>query len=71
MTMPDISNLKSLEIPDRLIRKEIVNHYEVKLALSETDGKTITEHYYPDHNNGELIGYEVRDCINKNFKRRL
>ena len=68
MTMPDISNLKSLEIPDRLIRKEIVNHYEVKLALSETDGKTITEHYYPDHNNGELIGYEVRDCINKKFK---
>ena len=68
MTMPDISNLKSLEIPDRFIRKEIVNHYEVKLALSETDGKTITGHYYPDHNNGELIGYEVRDCINKNFK---
>jgi len=68
MTMPDISNLKSLEIPDRLIRKETVEYYKVKLALSESDGKTITEHYYPDHNNGELIGYEVRDCINKNFK---
>ena len=68
MTMPDISNLKSLEIPDRLIRKETVEHYSVRLALSEADGTTITEHYYPDHNNGELIGYEVRDCINKNFK---
>ena len=68
MTMPDISNLKSLEIPDRLIRKDTVEYYGVKLALSESDGKTITEHYYPDHNNGELIGYEVRDCINKNFK---
>ena len=68
MTMPDISNLKSLEIPDRLIRKDTVEYYKVKLALSESDGKTITEHYYPDHNNGELIGYEVRDCINKNFK---
>jgi twinkle protein len=67
MTMPDISNLKSLEIPDRLIRKDTVEYYGVKLALSESDGKTITEHYYPDHNNGELIGYEVRDCINKNF----
>lgn len=68
MTMPDISNLKSLEIPDRLIRKDTVEYYNVKLALSESDGKTITEHYYPDHNNGELIGYEVRDCVNKNFK---
>jgi twinkle protein len=68
MTMPDISNLKSLEIPDRLIRKDTVEYYGVRLALSESDGKSITEHYYPDHNNGELIGYEVRDCINKNFK---
>ena len=68
MTLPDISNLKSLEIPDRMIRKEVVEHFGVKVALSERDGKTITEHYYPDHNNGELIGYEVRDCINKNFK---
>lgn len=68
MTMPDISNLKSLEIPDRLIRKDTVEYYGVRLALSEVDGTTVTEHYYPDHNNGELIGYEVRDCINKNFK---
>jgi len=68
MTIPDISNLKSLDIPDRLIRKDTVEYYGVKLALSESDGKSITEHYYPDHNNGELIGYEVRDCINKNFK---
>ena len=68
MTLPDISNLKSLAIPDRLIRKEIVEHFQVKVALSERDGTTITEHYYADHNNGELIGYEVRDCVNKNFK---
>ena len=68
MTMPDISNLKSLAIPNRFIRKEIVEHFQVKVALSERDGTTITEHYYADHNNGELIGYEVRDCVNKKFK---
>ena len=68
MTMPDVSKLKSLDIPDRFIRKSTVDYYGVKLALSESDGKTITEHYYPDHNNGELIGYEVRDCVSKNFK---
>jgi|TARA_R110000824_G_scaffold349050_1_gene535903 5S rRNA maturation endonuclease (ribonuclease M5) len=68
MTMPDVSKLKSLEIPDRMISKDTVEYYGVRLALSEVDGTTITEHYYPDHNNGELIGYEVRDCVSKNFK---
>ena len=51
MTMPDVSKLKSLEIPDRMISKDTVEYYGVRLALSEVDGTTITEHYYPDHNN--------------------
>ena len=36
----------ALALTDRGIRKEVVEIYGVKVGLSESDGKTITHHYY-------------------------
>lgn len=63
-----IDKLNSVAIPDRKLRKETVEAYGVKIGLSQADGKTIEEHYYPDRLDGKLIGYEIRDCLDKNFK---
>ena len=68
MDTSSIDKLNSIAIPDRLLRKEVVEAYSVKVALSEQDGRTITHHYYPDKLDGKLIGYEVRNCVDKNFK---
>ena len=51
----------------RGIRREVVDLYNVKVAVSEQDGKTITHHYYPDTKKGRITGYEVRDVEAKKF----
>jgi len=67
MKMEDVNKLPTLAIKDRGLRKDIVEKFGVKVAVSEVDGETITHHYYPDHRNGELIGYEARECETKSF----
>ena len=64
----DYSKLPFRELSDRGIRKDIAELYNVRVALSEADGKTITHHYYPDTKSGEVTGYEVREVATKDFK---
>jgi twinkle protein len=66
-TRADIQGLPTLELADRGIRKEIAEHFGVKCALSERDGKTVTHHYYPDRLAGKIVGYEVRKIEGKQF----
>jgi 5S rRNA maturation endonuclease (ribonuclease M5) len=42
-------------------------HFNVTVALSESDGQTITAHHYPYCMNGELKGYKVRLVQSKKF----
>ena len=58
----------ALALTDRGIRKEVVEIYGVKVGLNESDGKTITHHYYPDHKDGKVSGFEVREVDTKSFK---
>jgi len=51
----------------RGIRKEVADLYGVKVGLSESDGKTITQHFYPDTKGGKVTGYEVRNVQDKTF----
>ncbi len=62
-----IQRFRSFELKDRLIRKETVDKFEVKMSVSETDGETITAHYYPYKIDDELVGYKVRMVDTKQF----
>ena len=67
MKLSDINSLPTREIADRKLSKETVARFDVRLGLSEQDGKTVTHHYYPDHKDGKLVGYEVKEVANKQF----
>jgi len=62
-----VNSLPTLAIPDRELRQETVAKFNVKVSLSEKDGKTIQEHYYPDCKDGKLIGYEIKHVSPKRF----
>lgn len=51
---------KCSDLPDRKLKKEYLEHFGVKVGLSETDGTTVVSHYYPYENKGEIVGYKVR-----------
>ena len=55
------------DIPDRGLRKGVLAYLGIRVAVSQTDGKTIHSHYYPTEINGEITGYEVRRCDPKGF----
>jgi hypothetical protein len=67
MDISQVNKLPTTAIKDRGLSLATVEKFGIKVALSEIDGKTITHHYYPDHLNGELIGYESRECATKSF----
>ena len=67
MDMTQVNKLPTTAIEDRGLSLATVEKFGIKVALSESDGKTVTHHYYPDHLNGELIGYEARECSTKSF----
>lgn len=62
-----ISAFKSFELPDRKLRKDSVEYFNVKVGVSEQDGVTPETHYYPYLLNDNLVGYKVRYVANKKF----
>lgn len=63
--MRDINECPSLALSDRMLRKETLERFGVKVGVSETDGKTPTLHYYPYTKQGVITGYKVRLIKNK------
>lgn len=61
----DVSTYKTVDLPDRKLKKEYLEYFGIKIGLSETDGATPVTHYYPYYNGDELIGYKVRLIENK------
>lgn len=60
-----IEDYPVVALPERKLRKESLDHYGIKIGVSEADGVTPVTHYYPYYRNGELIGYKVRLIENK------
>ena len=59
--LEEIGEYQTVELKDRLLKKESLEYFGIKIGLSEEDGITPTSHYYPYKSpNGELIGYKVR-----------
>lgn len=56
----EIADYQVVDLPARKLRKESLNHFGIKIGVSETDGVTPVSHYYPYYRNEQLIGYKVR-----------
>jgi twinkle protein len=63
----EYDSLPIVALTDRGLRKEVVELYGVRVGFSESDGETITHHYYPDTKAGKITGYEVRAVEDKKF----
>ena len=62
-----IQKFKSMAMPDRKLLKESVEHYNIRVSVSEVDGETPTAHYYPYYKGDVLTGYKVRVVEGKKF----
>lgn len=61
-TVQDVQQLKVFEIPERGIRKEVLDKFGIKVAVSQEDGKTPTTVYFPSYNQkGQVTGYARQD----------
>lgn len=61
-TVAEISALKAFDVPDRKIRKETLERFGVKVAISQEDGRTPTAVYFPSRNQkGKITGYAKQD----------
>lgn len=61
-TVKDIDGYKAFDIPERGIRKETLERFGVKVAVSQEDGKTPIAVYFPSHNQKDIVtGYKKQD----------
>lgn len=61
-TVAEVNNLKAFDIPERNIRKETLERFNVKVAVCEKDGSTPTAVYFPSFNQkGKIVGYMKQD----------
>ena len=61
----DVDDFQCVALPDRKLRKESLEHYGIKIGVSEEDGTTPTTHYYPYTKGGVACGYKVRLIADK------
>lgn len=62
-----INSFKSFEIKNRKLKLSSVEHFGIKVSVSEEDGVTQVAHYYPYTNEGVLTGFKIRMVEDKKF----
>lgn len=61
-TLAEVQALTCFDVPERGIRKETLERFGVKVALSQVDGKTPEAIYFPSYNQkGKVVGYAKQD----------
>ena len=55
-----ISKLKTFDLPDRQLRKGILQYFGIKVGLDTGDGKTPNLHFYPYTRGGKVVKYKAR-----------
>lgn len=61
-TVQEVSSFKAVDVPERGIRKETLERFGVKVAVSTEDGKTPIAVYFPSVNQkGKVTGYAKQD----------
>lgn len=56
----EIAGYKCVDVPARKLREANLVKFGVKIGLSERDGKTPNELYFPYRRKGKVVGYKVK-----------
>lgn len=66
----ECSELPFRALTSRRISLAVATRFGVRVGLSEADGETVTEHYYPRTRSGAVVAYNVRSLEPKAFYYR-
>lgn len=58
--LEEIGGYPCIDLPSRKLRGTSLDHYGIKVGVSEQDGKTPSIVYFPYTRNGVVVGYKVR-----------
>ncbi len=61
----DILTYPTVDLPDRMLRLESLEYFDIKMGLSETDGETVVTHHYPYTKLNSVTGYKIRLVADK------
>jgi twinkle protein len=56
----EVSNYQVVDLPERKLRAKNLDKFGIKVAVSEKDGVTPIEQYFPYTKDGKLVGYKVK-----------
>jgi twinkle protein len=56
----EVDGYPTVDLPERKLRAKNLEKFGIKVALSETDGVTPIEEYFPYTKDGKLVGYKVK-----------
>ena len=65
--LSEVASLPFKPLTSRRISLEVATRYGVRVGLSELDGQSVTEHYYPRTRGGDIVAYNVRSLDPKGF----
>lgn len=63
----EVMEFQTVALKDRGLHKESIEHFGIKIGLSEVDGVTPTSHFYPYYKGDELKGFKCRVIEGKKF----
>ena len=63
----EVKEFQTVALKDRGLSKESLEHFGIKIGLSEVDGITPTSHFYPYYKGDELKGFKCRVIEGKKF----
>lgn len=65
--LAEVDGYQAADLPARGLRKDTLDYFGIKVAVSEEDGVTPTAHFYPYTKDGQRTGYKGRVIENKQF----
>ena len=60
-TVEEVLKCPIMAIPERNISLQAAEHFGIRTAVSEKDGKTPVAHYFPYTLDGNIVGFKKRD----------
>lgn len=66
-SLQDILSYPIQSLQGRGINVSTCEHFNVRVSLSEQDGRTQEYHYYPIYKSSKLVGFKVRQVKDKTF----
>ena len=68
--LEEVAELPQFALDSRRISLSAVKWFDVRVGLSELDGKEVVEHYYPRTRDRDIVAYNVRNLAPKGFYYR-